>query len=87
MERLEENWITDGLVDFEYKKYILLAYLRDIRQKFSKTLLYPYLADMVFHYRNMITLRDNKPILFDSFPKEISRADFKKLKIVYKTIV
>ena len=27
MKSLPENWLTDGLIDFEFKKYLLLDYL------------------------------------------------------------
>ena len=28
MKNLEKDWLTQGLIDFEYKKYILLSYLQ-----------------------------------------------------------
>ena len=53
MERLKHDWLTEGLMDFEYKKYILLAYLKDIREKFNKSQLYPFLSELIFHYNNL----------------------------------
>jgi hypothetical protein len=26
MNKLKDNWLTDGLIDYEFKKYQLLAY-------------------------------------------------------------
>ena len=53
MEKLSKDWLTQGLIDFEYKKYLLLAYLQKAKKSFEKVELYPFLADLVFHYRNL----------------------------------
>ncbi len=42
---------------------------------------------MVFHYNNLATVKQNKQLLFESFPKELSRADFEQLKLDYRRIV
>jgi hypothetical protein len=42
MEKLKENWLTEGLIDFEYKKYVLLAYLKSVKESFSRVELYPF---------------------------------------------
>jgi hypothetical protein len=34
MATLHDNWLTEGLLDFEYKKYVLLNYLKHIDQQF-----------------------------------------------------
>ena len=87
MKALNEDWLTSHLIDFEYKKYILLAYLKDIKQQFDRVALYPYLSDLVFHYRNLLAIKENKEVLINNFPKSISQADFEKLSIRYKKMV
>lgn len=87
MHRLANDWLTQGLIDFEYKKYILLAYLKTVNESFTRSELYPCLGDLVFHYRNILSVRENKTLLKEAFPKEISREDFKKLELSYKQIV
>jgi hypothetical protein len=87
MKTLSPNWLTEHLIDFEYKKYVLLAYLQGIRQELSEQKLYPAFADLIFHYRNLCHLRDNKNLLYDNFPQRISHADFERLKMIYKNIV
>lgn len=72
MRELRENWLTEGLIDFEYKKYILQAYLHNVKGAFSKTELYPFLADLVVHYRNLLTIKENKALINDAFPVELS---------------
>jgi hypothetical protein len=87
MERLSKDWLTQGLIDFEYKKYVLMAYLQTVRNSFGKVELYPFLADLVFHYRNLQALKENKALIRESFPKEISLEEFKKLEISYREMI
>lgn len=87
MERLPKDWLTQGLMDFEYKKYILLAYLRTVKESFSKVQLYPYLADLVFHYRNLLAIKENKTLLRESFPKELSLEEVQKLELSYRELI
>jgi hypothetical protein len=87
MKKLDPNWLTEGLIDFEYKKYVLLAYLKNVKDEFNGRKLYPFLADLVFHYQNLVQIRENKKLMYDNFPQRISHADFKKLQIAYKRIV
>ena len=87
MERLDENWLTNGLIDFEYKKYILLSYLKTVRENFNDKKLFPYMSDLIFHYRNLQLFKEKKEIIVKGFPKEISEADFKNLKIYYKKLI
>ena len=69
MEKLSKDWLTQGLIDFEYKKYVLMAYLQTVKNSFGKVELYPFLADLVFHYRNLQALKENKALIRESFPK------------------
>jgi hypothetical protein len=87
MTHLQKDWLTDGLIDFEYKKYILLAYLKDIRLRFDEQKLYPFMADLVFHYQNLLKVKESKELIYELFPKTISRADFKKLELSYQKII
>jgi hypothetical protein len=87
MKTLDKNWLTEGLIDFEYKKYVLLAYLQEVKHSFDQKKLYPYLSDLVFHYQNLQSIKENKKLIYENFPKQISKADFEKLEISYKKIV
>lgn len=84
---LQDNWLTEGLIDFEYKKYLLLAYLKSVRESFSKVELYPYLADIIFHYRNLVALQENKSLLVEGFPKELSLEKLQQLELSYRKII
>ncbi len=87
MESLPENWLTEGLIDFEYKKYLLLAYLDHVKSSFQKIELYPALAELVAHYRNLIALKENKALIFDQFPRQLSLDNLHNLELNYKKII
>lgn len=87
MKTLSNNWITEGLIDFEYKKYILLAYLKEVRTTFEEKKLYPVLSDLIFHYQNLTILKENKQLIKSSFPERLSQPDFNKLQIIYEDII
>src|SRR5687768_1315987 len=87
MKKLQTNWLTDGLIDFEYKKYLLLAYLEGVKEEFGAKRLYPVFSDLIMHYNNLIQVKEHKKLVYEQFPQRISRADFRKLELVYQKIV
>jgi hypothetical protein len=86
METLSKNWITENHIDFEYKKYVLLAYLQNVSDNFSDHRLYPFLSDLVEHYRSLKILKDNKKNLLESFPGRAKAVDFEQFKIIYEKL-
>ena len=84
MAVLDKNWLTDGLIDFEYKKYLLLAYLQETVGQFDQKKLYPRLSELTEHLRGLHLLKEQKVALSKDFPKEISKLDFEKFKVEYK---
>src|SRR6185436_3671307 len=87
MKQLSNNWITEGLIDFEYKKYILLDYLQQVNKSFDEKKLYPSLSDLISHYRNLDELKKNKAIVSNSFPQQISKVDFENFKLQFEKIL
>ena len=70
MKSLSETWFAEGYIDFELKKYTLLAYLQEIGKHFDENRLYPQLADVIFHYNNIVAFRENKRFLQEQFSLE-----------------
>jgi hypothetical protein len=71
MKPLSENWITERTLDFEYKKYVLLAWLQSVEDDFRTIQLYPALGELIAHYRRAVQLRQNKTELSSLFPKQL----------------
>lgn len=87
MKTLSETWFAEGYIDFELKKYTLLAYLQEINHGFRENKLYPQLGDIIFHYNNMVSFRDNKKLLQDQFPKRLTGIQLEKLTLLYEQVI
>jgi hypothetical protein len=84
MGTLSENWITEHLMDFEYKKYILLGYLKQVEEHFNEQKLYPDLSELIAHYKNLIQLKNNTTALENNFKKSIKAVDLENLRLIYQ---
>lgn len=87
MKSLHMNWFFENQPDFEYKKYLLLAYLQDVQQQFNQTKLYPALADLVAHYRNLKQFKKSKDELYEVFPNQIEQLDLQRFKISFSKAI
>lgn len=87
MKKLTANWLTEGVIDFEYKKYVLLAYLQWISQNFDEKKLYPFLADLIFQYQNLATLQTNKQKANQQFTKRIKKIDIDNFRLEYEQLM
>ncbi|MBA4298769.1 hypothetical protein SAMN03080617_02236 [Algoriphagus alkaliphilus] len=84
MKTLPKNWITEGLIDFEYKKYQLLAYLQEANREFQAVKLYPVLSDLIDHHRVLHELNSGKTQLSNLFPKALNGIDFQSVQLQYQ---
>ncbi len=87
MKSLSETWFAEGYIDFELKKYTLLAYLQQISTYFGEKKLYPGLADLIFHYNNIVAFRENKKYLQEHFPKKLTGFQLEKLQGLYEQMI
>jgi hypothetical protein len=84
MTNLPESWLTEGLLDAEYKRYKLLAYLQSVEGEFAAQKVYPSLADLGRHYDNLAAFRAAQDSLRAAFPKEVTGADWEEAKLTYR---
>ena len=87
MKSLSETWFADGYIDFELKKYTLLAYLQEVNKYFNEHKLYPQLSDVIFHYNNLVAFRENKKFLQEQFPKKLTGIQLEKLQFLYEQMM
>jgi hypothetical protein len=87
MKSLSETWFADGYIDFELKKYTLLAYLQEVNKYFDEHKLYPQLGDVIFHYNNLVAFRENKKFLQEQFPKKLTGIQLEKLQLLYEQMM
>jgi hypothetical protein len=87
MMQLSETWFFEGNIDFESKKYTLLAYLQRVGTYFNDHKLYPQLADVIFHYNNIMSFKSNKSFLQQQFPKRLTGIQIQKLELLYEEMI
>lgn len=87
MKSLSETWFAEGRIDFELKKYTLLAYLQEVNKYFNENKLYPQLGDIIFHYNNIVAFRENKKYLQEHFPKKLTGIQMEKLQLLYQQLI
>ena len=87
MKRLSETWFAEGYIDFELKKYTLLAYLQEVNKQFSESKLYPLLSDIIFHFNNIVSFRENKKLMQEHFPKKLTGLQMEKLQVLYEQMI
>jgi len=87
MKSLNTNWITEGWVDYEYKKYILLAYLQHVSKNFNSQKLYPFLSDLIYHYQNLVDFSEKKQLTSNKFTKHLKKVDLEKFQLEYEKAI
>lgn len=83
MKKLNTDWFLEGNLDFEYKKYVLLAYLKQVSQEFAQYRLYPSFSDLVFHYNNLHQFQEGRNQLRKQFPAELNEEEFRRMRLQY----
>ena len=72
MDTLSKDWLFEGQMDTEYKTYVLLAYLQKVSRDFEVQRIYPRLAELVEHYRGLLTIKEGTRSMEGSFPKSMT---------------
>lgn len=83
MKKLQKTWITDGLLDFEYKKYQLLAYLKHVNEHFQEKKLFPELSDLQLHYQESLALQQQQSQWSNRIRRKLVGIDREKWQLKY----
>jgi len=86
MVTLGDDWLTEKHIDFEYKKYVLLAFLQQVEKDFELQKLYPSLREIIKHYNQVKAIKERKEELYNSFPAKATDVDTEKMQLVYEKI-
>jgi hypothetical protein len=87
MKKLNSDWFVEGLQDFEYKKYVLLAYLQGVKQAFDRSLLYPVFSELIDHYQNLHAFQQSKQQFESAVPKQLTAIDWEKFQNLYTSLL
>lgn len=79
---MNKNWIIEDMIDFEYKQYQLLAYLKEIEKKLIQNKLFPTYQELNIHYHDLLSLKEN--LNHDQFAsKELKSIDLELKELVF----
>lgn len=84
MSTLKNNWLTEDHIDFEYKKYMVLGYMQGVKSHYDRSELYPTLAEVIEHYKNLKQIKDNANNIKKGFSKDVSGIDWEKMELIHK---
>lgn len=85
MKSLSKDWLVERHIDLEYKKYTLLAYLQEVSNNYDQNVLYPFLADLIAHYKQLVDLKNDTEKLASLFPTSLKKIDLKKFRLIYES--
>jgi hypothetical protein len=85
MGKLTKDWLTENYVDFELKQYLLLAYLQDVKENYRLNKIYPDLAELIDHYKNLFLLKKSQEEIKEHQHKDLTGFDFTNGKLTYST--
>lgn len=84
MQMLDNDWLTNDPIDFEYKKYLLLAYDQQQLKKFEEKKIYPSFTDIMDKIK-IVNEFLNSVKVFENSKLEIRDIDWVNNKLVYKS--
>ncbi|MCF0070413.1 hypothetical protein LZD49_08010 [Dyadobacter sp. CY261] len=86
MAELDQNWLTEGIFDYEYKKYVLMGYFQHIRDQFTHNRLHPYLPELKQHLDTCVSIQKNKSRIKTGLPKNLTGIDVSTWQLQYEEI-
>ena len=84
MSELNKNWLTEGIFDFEYKKYVLLGYFQHVRDQFTSNRLYPSLPELKSHLDACVSIQTNKSSIRANLPRNVTGIDVRTWQLQYE---
>lgn len=88
MKTLEKNWFSTGLIDFEYKQYILLDYLQFIEGMYEEKKLYPSFQELIDVYKTTQEYKNNISTFRESIKtKKLIGADWSEPRLIFEDVI
>jgi hypothetical protein len=86
VKKLSKDWLISPPIDFEYQKYVVLAYLQGVQRHFDAHQLFPSLPDLGAHFQDVNQLCQSKQSMEALFPKNLQGIDLEKAKLTYQPL-
>lgn len=84
---MDLNWIIQEPIDFEYKQYLILDYVKKAEEKLDKFELYPTFQELAIHFASMSRVKDHGQfITLKELPEEVDD-EILITDLIYNTIL
>lgn len=85
MKQLDKNWFSTGLIDLEYKQYVLLDYFQYVKKSFDDKKLFPAFQNLLSTYRTTQEYKNEISSFKESIKiKHLVAVDWSQSKLVYE---
>lgn len=85
MGKLDDNWLTQPSIDYEYKKYVLLAYIQRAERELEQLRLYPTGSDALQELNRIQTFLTRLSENESSLPRELVGVDLQSKQLDYQS--
>lgn len=81
---LSKSWYMEPAIDFELKKYTLLAFLQKTQAAFNKKQIEPFYLKLKELHKELIAFHEQKQQFEENLPKHIHSIDWEKQLVNYE---
>jgi len=83
-DKLPKDWLTSGLLDAEYKQYLLLAWLKHWEREFRDVKIYPALGHLTEAHRDLKSFQKEQKNWRKALQGPLQGLDFASRKLIYQ---
>jgi hypothetical protein len=83
-DKLPQDWLTGGVLDAEYKQYLLLAWLKRWEREFRDVKIYPALGHLTEAHRDLTTFQKEQRNWRKALQGPLQGLDFASRRLIYK---
>lgn len=84
---MDLDWIIQEPIDFEYKQYLILDYVKKAEEKLDRFELYPTFQELAIHFASMSRVKDHGQIItLKELPEEVDD-EILITDLIYNTIL
>lgn len=83
---LPTQWLTEGVLDAEYKQYLFLAWLQRIRRQFDSARIYPALEEVIAQHRFLHAFEQARTSRKSQSKGQLKGIDWSQLQLVFERV-
>ena len=81
---LPSDWLTGGILDAEYKRYILLAWIKQVERDFREVKIYPGLGNLIEQHRELQSFQSEQKHWHHKLRGSLKGLNFASRRMIYE---